>query len=201
MTSSNTLNRLAITLRPVCDLDSEFLFAVYASTRAEELAQVGWNETQREQFLRMQFEAQRQCYQNDYPGAEFQIILVGGGQPVGRFYVHRRVKEIRIMDIALLPEFRRGGIGTALLNEVLAEGARTSRPVSIHVEVFNPALRLYERLGFRQVSLHGVYYLLEWRGKPSSPEGTVEFPQNLPPLPPGNVAAHNLQIDSQNYGV
>lgn len=140
--------------------DAEFLFAVYASTRTEELAQVGWTDTQRESFLRMQFDAQRRCYEGDYPGAEFQIILVDG-QPAGRLYVQRLEQEIRIMDLALLPEFRGRGIGTGLLRGILAEGSQIGQRVSIHVEIFNPARRLYERLGFRQVATHGVYLLLE----------------------------------------
>lgn len=151
---------LTVTLRAVQGLDAEFLFAVYASTRTEELAQVGWTDAQRESFLRMQFDAQRRCYEGDYPGAEFQIILVDD-QLAGRLYLHRREQEIRIMDLALLPEFRGRGIGTGLLRGILEEGGRTGRRVSIHVEVFNPALRLYARLGFRQVATHGVYLLLE----------------------------------------
>jgi ribosomal protein S18 acetylase RimI-like enzyme len=49
----------------------------------------------------------------------------------------------------------------------MAEGARTGRFVSIHVEAFNPALRLYERLGFREAGRTHVYLLMEW--KPSAP--------------------------------
>jgi ribosomal protein S18 acetylase RimI-like enzyme len=153
---------LAIRLRKLTEADGEFVFSVYASTREEELARVAWDAGQKERFLRAQFEAQRQSYQSGYPGAEFQLITVAG-KSTGRFYVQRRSQEIRIMDIALLPEFRNRGIGTGLLKGVLTEGERTNRFVSIHAEVFNPALRLYERLGFTKASLNGVYYLLEWR--------------------------------------
>lgn len=154
-------NGESVTLRPMGNGDEQFLFQVYASTRQEELAQVGWDEQQKRSFLEMQFHAQSRYYDSEYPGAEFRVILAGG-QPAGRLYVHRRENEIRIMDIALLPTFRGCGIGTRLLNEILAEGARTNRRVTIHVEIFNPALRLYERLGFRQVASNGVYHLLEW---------------------------------------
>ena len=75
------------------------------------------------------------------------------------------------MDIALLPGFRGGGIGTALLNDILAEGERTARPVTIHVESFNPAQRLYARLGFVKVASNGVYYLLEWKPPGTSAAG------------------------------
>jgi ribosomal protein S18 acetylase RimI-like enzyme len=149
-----------VTLRQACDGDREQLFAIYAATRTEELAQVDWDDAQKERFLRMQFEAQRTFYEREYPGAVFQIILVAG-EVAGRFYVHRREQEIRIMDIALLPGYRGRGIGTALLTDILAEGERTARPVTIHVESFNPAQRLYERLGFVKIASNGVHHLLE----------------------------------------
>jgi len=151
----------SVTLRQAGEVDREFLFQVYSSTRAEELAQVGWDEEQKQSFLEMQFRAQARYYESEYPGAQFRIILAGG-QPAGRLYVHRRENEIRIMDIALLPPYRRQGIGTGLLKEILAEGGQTGRRVTIHVEIFNPAQRLYERLGFREVANNGVYLLLEW---------------------------------------
>jgi len=157
-----------VALRPTRASDEAHLFAVYASTRAEELAQVDWHDAQKESFLRMQFDAQRKFYESEYPGAEFQIIMVGD-RLAGRLYVHRREREIRIMDIALLPEFRGQGVGTRLLNDILVESERTARPVTIHVESFNPARRLYERLGFVQVASNGVYFLLEKRWAEDGP--------------------------------
>jgi len=150
----------SIALRPVAEGDESFLYEVYASTRQEELAPVPWTEAQKAAFLRMQFEAQRRYYHENYPDAAFLVIL-RDGRPAGRLYVDRRPDGIRIVDIALLPEQRGAGIGTALLGELLAEGDREGKPVSLHVEHFNPALRLYERLGFRRIADTGVYYLLE----------------------------------------
>jgi ribosomal protein S18 acetylase RimI-like enzyme len=147
-------------LRPANPTDREFLFRVYASTRTEELAPVPWDEHQKAAFLRMQFDAQDRHYHEHFPDAAFQVV-VRDGQPAGRFYVARWAKEIRIVDIALLPEHRDAGIGTALLRELFAEADRAGKPVSIHVERFNPALRLYERLGFRRVVDKDVYVLME----------------------------------------
>lgn len=156
-----------VTLRPARDDDEPFLFDVYASTRAEELARVAWEASEKEAFLRMQFAAQHRFYHEQFPTTEFQIIQAGD-RPIGRLYVDRRDDEIRIVDIALLPAHRNAGIGSALLRELLAEAAAAGKPVRIHVERFNPALRLYERLGFRQVGDNGVYYLMEWsaNGRP-----------------------------------
>lgn len=155
----------AVTLRAAQPADQEFLLSVYASTRAEELTRVDWTADAKTQFLRQQFQAQDHAYRNNYPGAEYSIIVIDGAD-AGRLCLHRRTNEIRIMDIALLPPHRRRGIGTRLLREVLAEGAATGKIVSIHVEVFNPAQRLYERLGFHAAGLNGVYQLLEWQPPP-----------------------------------
>jgi ribosomal protein S18 acetylase RimI-like enzyme len=162
MTLSCEARSDSIQLRTAGSADEELLYAVYASTRTEELAQVDWDEAQKEGFLRMQFKAQSHHYSSHYPGAEFQIILLGE-EPAGRLYVHRRPDEIRVMDIALLPAFRGRGAGTALMRQLLEEGRRTSRTVSIHVELFNPARHWYERLGFKAVASNGVYQLMEWR--------------------------------------
>ena len=150
----------SITLRPIRPDDEAFLYRVYASTRQEELAPLPWTDAQKTAFLRMQFAAQHKYYLESFSDAQFQIIL-HNDEPVGRLYVHRREDELRIVDIALLPEHRRAGIGAALLHELLAEADRTRKPVRIHVERFNPALRLYERLGFTRVGDTGVYFLME----------------------------------------
>jgi ribosomal protein S18 acetylase RimI-like enzyme len=152
---------VTVTLRPVLPGDEEFTFAVYAATRTDEMALVDWTVMEKEAFLRMQFNAQYQYYTENYPGAQFQVILLGG-QPVGRLYIHRRKNEIRIMDIALLPEYRRRGIGSTLLKEILGEAEKDHLSVTIHVERFNPAMHWYERLGFHLVEDKGVYCFLKW---------------------------------------
>jgi ribosomal protein S18 acetylase RimI-like enzyme len=151
------------TFRPIRPEDHDFLRRLYASTREEELATVAdWTADQKEAFLRQQFEAQHAHYQKYYPEASFGLILEDG-EPVGRLYVSRWEREIRLVDIALVPAARGRGLGTALLGELLAEGEASGKAVSIHVERFNPALRLYRRLGFREIEEKGPYFLMEWR--------------------------------------
>jgi ribosomal protein S18 acetylase RimI-like enzyme len=152
---------VTISLRPALPGDDEFLFSVYASTRAEEMELVNWTTTQKEAFLRLQFRAQDLFYRENYAGAEYWVIQQDD-QPAGRLYVQRREDEIRIMDISLLPEFRRRGIGSSLLNQVLGEAAKSNLPVTIHVERFNPALDLYKRLGFRVQEDKGIYLFMKW---------------------------------------
>ncbi len=151
----------AVRLRPVVPGDEPFLCAVYISTRMEELTVTGWSDAQKREFLEGQFAAQHQHYQTHYADAEFSVILDGEIE-VGRLYVARWPAEIRIVDIALLPDYRSRGIGSTLLRDILAEAASAGIPARIHVEIFNPARRLYERLGFRVIEDKGVYLLLEW---------------------------------------
>lgn len=156
------MSQMNITLRTAEPSDLPFLYRVYASTRMEELAQVDWTDEQKEAFLQMQFTAQHSHYQEYYPEAAFQVILVDG-EPGGRLYVSRWPDQIRIVDIALLPEHRNAGIGSALLKDLMAEATAANKPLTIHVEQYNPAMRLYERLGFVKIGERGVYYLMEWR--------------------------------------
>ena len=154
----------AIEHRPITDQDTEFLYTLYASTRAEEMAVLPWNEQEKQEFLRMQFEAQHKFYQEQFCNAEFNIISINK-KDIGRLYIDRRKDEIRVIDIALLPEHRGKGLGAKIMQEVLDEAASANTWVRIHVEHNNPAMRLYERLGFRKIDDHGVYFLMEWMPK------------------------------------
>jgi ribosomal protein S18 acetylase RimI-like enzyme len=151
-----------IALRPVRPEDRDFLFSVYASTRTEEMAMVPWDDAHKAAFLAQQFHAQTSYWDEQYPDAERSVVEIDG-VPAGRFYVERWPKELRLVDIALLPEFRRRGAGTELLGRLFAEAASSGRTVTIHVEIFNPARALYERLGFVSRGEQGMYLLMEWR--------------------------------------
>lgn len=150
-----------ISLRPITPEDESFLAALYASTREQELAQTNWSDDQKAMFCRMQFNAQTKDYQRNYPDASFDIIE-RDSVAAGRLLVLRSDEKIHVIDIALLPEHRGAGIGTKFLKELQAEAKAAGKPLSIHVEQFNPARRLYERLGFKQIEEKGVYLLLHW---------------------------------------
>jgi ribosomal protein S18 acetylase RimI-like enzyme len=149
-----------ITRRATEPGDEAFLYALYCSTRESEMALTGWSEDEKESFLRMQFHAQTTDYARNYADAQFDLLLCEG-EPAGRLYLDRREDEIRIVDIALMPAFRNRGIGSELLAEVMAEAEESGKTVTIHVEVNNPAMSLYNRLGFKPVGEHGVYLLME----------------------------------------
>jgi ribosomal protein S18 acetylase RimI-like enzyme len=149
-----------------------FLLRLYRSTREDELAMVvDWSDEQKDWFILMQFNAQHTWYQEHYVGASFDVVLVDD-VPAGRLYVHRREREIRLVDITFLPEFRNQGLGTSLLRSLFAEAETTGTPLTIHVEKYNPAMRLYERLGFTRIDETGPYDLMEWRPASAKPPET-----------------------------
>lgn len=153
---------LPLSLRAATVADTDFLAAVYQGTRLEELSVTDWTPEQKTQFCLMQFQAQDAHYRQHYPTAEFYVVELEG-EPVGRLYYDGWMREIRIMDIAVLPAYRGRGIGTQLLKMLQIEAVESARFLSIHVERMNPARHLYERLGFVISEDKGVYLLMEWR--------------------------------------
>jgi GNAT superfamily N-acetyltransferase len=153
---------LGISYRPTTDADLPFLAHVYASTRTEELAVTGWPDEMKQQFLGHQFNAQHTHYRRYYPDAEW-LAIERGGEDVGRLYIDEQSSTILLIDIALLPGSRGLGLGSAILADILEQAAAAGKPVTIHVEKNNPAMRLYLRLGFVTLREEGVYDLLEWR--------------------------------------
>ena len=151
-----------ISLRPVAEADQPFLLQLYASVREEELKPTNWSATQKADFIAMQFAAQHHAYSR-YPAAEFFLILVQQ-QAAGRIYLQHLTNTVHIIDISLLADARAQGVGTALLQSVCALAHSAGKAVQIHVEKFNPALRLYQRLGFLPLEDKGVYLLLSWNG-------------------------------------
>ena len=150
-----------LTFRRISDADLPFLARVYASTRTEELASTPWSDAQKAAFLAMQFRAQHADYQTNYPEADW-LVIMRSGEDIGRLYLDRWPSQHCIIDIAFLAEHRGQGLGEALLRDLMDEAAACGKTVMIYVEKFNPAMRLYHRLGFVTEEDKGVYDLMRW---------------------------------------
>lgn len=158
--------RLAsVDLRAAGAGDEAFLFEVYAASRREPLAPLGWDRATVDAFLRTQYDAEQRDWRH-HAGAEGHVIVCDG-EPVGRFFVARGDHELRIMDITLLPDWRGQGIGSALLGELLDEARRSGRTVRTQVESSSPAVRLFRRLGFLEAAARGTTLLMEWTPRAS----------------------------------
>lgn len=162
-----------ITVRPEEPLDEAFLFELYASTRQEELDAWGWPPEMRSAFLAMQFKVS-QGYHRVFPDAEFQIVLLNGAK-AGRLIIYRTRDELQLVDIALLPQHRNAGVGSALLQRILGEAAATNKPLRLKVLKSNRAARFYERLGFEKTGETELHFDMEWRA-PAAPAAKSIMP-------------------------
>ena len=149
-----------IELRPEVKKDYAFIEAVYRSTREAELNLTNWTEQQKEAFVLMQSMAQLSEYKTKFPGAVFQIIIFNK-KNAGRFYTWENDMEIRLIDITLLSQFRGKGIGTTLLGDLIKRSDMVQKKISLHVDPINPALQLYQRLGFIHVKNNGRHFYME----------------------------------------
>jgi ribosomal protein S18 acetylase RimI-like enzyme len=156
------LNLDPIGLRPATPEDSAFLFSVYRSSRLDDLTTLNWTGEQIEDFLAKQYEAQERFCKNDYPHAE-ELIVLRAGDPVGQMMIERGEREIRMVDLALLPEHRNAGIGTYLIGRLLADAEKSGSSFRVQVMRSNAAVGLFERLGLVRTGETGSHYQLEWR--------------------------------------
>jgi len=154
-------NEGSIILRPASTRDEDFFLQLYQSSRGEDLRGLGWDEDRISEFLEMQYEAQGNFHAGDFPNASDEVILLDS-QPVGRLTVDRRVDEIRLVDLALLPDYRNRGLGSRLIQSLKEEATLQRKPLRLQLIRFNRALGLFERLGFMRTSETGTHFQMEW---------------------------------------
>ena len=151
----------AVTTRPVqLPEDTELLLAIYRSTRDSEMADFGWTEDEVDRFVTFQFDAQSRYYADYFPEAEHSVVVVDG-TPAGRLLVERSGNAVHIVDISLLPSFRRCGVGAELVHGLLEEAKADRVPVTCHVEPGNDARLFWKRMGFVERSGPDAYIALE----------------------------------------
>jgi ribosomal protein S18 acetylase RimI-like enzyme len=83
-------------------------------------------------------------------GAVWLRLLAGAEKGYG--YVDDETPEL---GMAVLPDYRGRGLGTDLLGRLLESAGADYRKVCLSVSADNPALRLYERAGFKRVGGDG----------------------------------------------
>ncbi len=107
---------------------------LYGSTREEELRRAGWTPEQKAAFLDHRFWAQILAgeLRRHQPGRHRAPRPAPSGGP----HVSRWPEEGRIVDAALMAEYRAEGVGMRLIRGLFAEGSASGRGASIHAEVF-----------------------------------------------------------------
>jgi ribosomal protein S18 acetylase RimI-like enzyme len=150
-------------LKDIRSDDEGVLFQLFTTVRGEELRMDHWDPDLRTQMLRLQFEAQRRGYREQWPAVCERLILCDGS-PVGWLIVDRSGLVMRGIDIALVPDARNSGVGTRVVRALQAEVARSAGTFVIEVLRSNVRARaLYDRLGFIVTGETDLHTLMEWR--------------------------------------
>jgi ribosomal protein S18 acetylase RimI-like enzyme len=152
----DALAAFGLTIRDETTADFAASASLYRQTREAELSVTDWPEVQKAAFCRQQFDAQHAHYEAHYPRARF-LLLLSGAMPIGRVYHEQTTSELRLMEITIDAQYRGRGIGGAISNALLTHAMESGVAMGLHVESFNPAKRLYERQGFRDVETRGIY--------------------------------------------
>jgi ribosomal protein S18 acetylase RimI-like enzyme len=154
-----------IALRHQSDDDQAMQQALYIESRNAEFAALALDPAFRTQLLAQQSQMQQRHYAAHYPGAEFYTVLEHA-TPIGRFYIDRSGRsEIRLVDLIFCARKRGQGLGTAFVQAVQAEARASGRFAGLHVEVHNPARRLYLRLGFTETEARPPYIYMTWQSR------------------------------------
>ena len=164
---SRNMHSKELSLRPATALDERFLLAVYVETRRGELTPLGWRDEQITIFCRMQFDLQSRAYRMQFPEA-VGYVVEHKGEAIGRLLVNRVEREIRLIDIAFLPQYRNLGAGTILIENLQVEAQLADKPLELRVLTTNAAaIRLYARLGFVTAENNQTHLTMRWRARAS----------------------------------
>jgi ribosomal protein S18 acetylase RimI-like enzyme len=146
--------------------DERLLFALYAEDQRAQFVPSGLAEELVRSLIQMQYRGRSMTYAARYPASENSILIADDGSPVGRLLLDRGSLRLpdcwRIVDIAILATHRGKGLGTRVLKECQRLCAAAGASLELQVTPWNPARRLYERLGFQVVSEDATAVEMGW---------------------------------------
>ena len=177
---------MQITLQPEAltpEADS-LAYRLFAVDKLAEFAAIGVPQLQAEELVQMQWRGRTLTYANQYPGAEDWTISLEDGTPVGRYLLQKTSQSVRMVDFAILPEWRGRGIGTQVLQRLIQNTATNGSIFSLRVEKNNRALYLYKRLGLNIISSDEISFEMEWK------------PDRIVPTPNANPVTENLKPEA-----
>ncbi len=152
-----------IALRPEREDDASFLYELFRSHTLPGFASMPVDEAMKESLVRMQFRAQTGSYRAGFPRGLF-AVLEQDGVPIGRLVWDEKDGVAYIVDLALMPGSRGGGIGTAFMTALLAwAGERCAMVWSLVLHTNVASLRMCERVGMVHDGDEGVNARMVWR--------------------------------------
>jgi GNAT superfamily N-acetyltransferase len=155
-----------LAVRPALPQDEVFLYELYVAIRGPQFDRAPITAVQKEQLLRMQFQAQTSSYTQQFPNSCYHVVLLDS-KPVGRLWVAPADGGLVLVDIGMHPDVQSKGLGTVLVQRVQAEAQQAKQPIRSTVDRFNPgSLRFHQRLGFKIVREDLLQFYMEWLPAP-----------------------------------
>jgi ribosomal protein S18 acetylase RimI-like enzyme len=161
------IDAAVVAFRDSTDTDRDYMHGLFAALRGRDWGASGLERSALEPLLAMQFGAQESGYKTQFPDSQCQVIVYEG-RPVGRLWLCRSPREIRILDIGIEPCMQCHGIGSSVLRTLLSEAQAAGLRVTLSVAGDNAAQRLYRRLGFEAIAAHPPYVEMQWHGASAS---------------------------------
>ena len=100
------------------------------------------------QELNLDMAAQFASFQQQWELAEVRLITCDGAD-IGWLQSTTRGDTLFLAQLFVEGSFQRRGVGTEVMSRLIGEASRLRQAVTLGVAKINPALRLYQRLGFR----------------------------------------------------
>ena len=148
-------------IRPARSSDNIFLQKLHHSVR-QDLQLIEGKQELIETIVEMQFTAQTQGYGDKFPNAMY-FIIEKHHEKIGKATLDFGHNEVRLLDIAFLPEARGHGFGKAIIQSFQACAAQLAIPLCLSVEQINvQAKQLYLSLGFQIESVQPPYEFMAW---------------------------------------
>lgn len=155
-----------LTLRPAQPEDEALIFRIFVASKALEFDGMPLPQFQKDFLLKQQHVSQLYNWRHLYPSLE-QWIIESDGEPVGRLIFSNLPDQIILHDLAMLPGRLGVGGGRIVIKDVIfAEAIRCGKIARASVAAYNPARRLYARLGVTELPPHppgSPMIPLEWK--------------------------------------
>ncbi len=143
----------SVTLRQATDADFPLVYAIKKAAMQGHIEQVWgkWDERFQQDYHEKHFD----------PSVTWIICLEQ--KEIGYLVVRDYPEYRNLESIHIRPDYQGQGIGSRLMNELMAKAGQDDRPVRLHVLKINPAVGLYKRLKFRIIGETDKHFVMEWR--------------------------------------
>jgi len=158
--------RKGLGIRPSTPADKPFLEQLHYSSR-DDLKMIDGERDFVESFIQMQYRVQTDGYGDKFPNAMY-FIVEKLQDPIGKVTIDFGQNEVRLIDIAFIPQARGKGFGEAVLSCMQQAAAQAGAPLTLSVFSGNLAAKqLYLKLGFVVEQVTPPYEFLVWYPKPA----------------------------------